>query len=266
MSKFSAADSAAMNSKEFRGIVRKGEWEGACHGACSGYVASGLAVVPREYAYDFLRFCNFNPRACYVLDVTEPGDPHPRLVAPDADLRTDLPGYRVFKDGKVIAEPRDAKEYWRDDLVAFILGCSGTTSYALRKANVKWLDRGIFQTNIALTSAGPFHGNMVCGCRSFTSSKDAVRAVQISSRLIVSHGPPVQIGNPDMIGIQNLLKPDYPLPYPVPPLEPGELPIFWGCSVTPQNVALQSKIPYMITQKQGCLFWTDKLVDESAVF
>jgi uncharacterized protein YcsI (UPF0317 family) len=266
MGKYTSQDIAKMTPKEFRAIVRKGEWTEACHEACNGYAASGLVAIPQEYAYDFLRFCTFNPRACNVMDVTEPGDPHPRNVAPDADLRTDLPRYRVFKDGKIIDEPFKVTEYWRDDLVAFILGCSGGVDYALDKSNVKWNLRGPFKTNIPLVPAGPFQGNMVCGCRSFPTAHDAIRAVQISSRYINSHGPPVYIGNPELIGVKDVNKCDYPLPYPAPPMAPNEIPIFWGASITPQNVVANSKIPFMITQYQGRLFWTDKLIEDLVVF
>ena len=265
MNKYSVAETEKMSPSEFRNIVRTGEWTGPNHDACRGYAFAGLVVLPREYAYDFTLFCLRNPRPCPILDVTEPGNPHPMLMAPDADLRTDIAQYRVFKDGEVIAEPTDATDYWRDDLVAFLLGCSAGIDASIMKANVHYRFNGIYSTNIQLVPAGSFHGRMAVSCRTFSTSYDAVRAVQISSRLLVSHGPPVHIGDPALIGIKDIMKPDFPLPYTSPPPEPHEIPMFWGCAVTPQNVAIESKTPYMIVQNAGCLFPTDKLVDEVAI-
>lgn len=265
MDKYSTEDIAAMSPEDFRKIVRKGEWMDANRDACQGYAFAGLAALPKEYAYDFLLFCLRNPRPCPVLDVTEPGDPHPRLVAPNADLRTDFPRYLIIKDGEIIDEPTDVISYWRDDLVAFLLGCSLGIQGALTKANVQFRFNGIFNTNIQLTPTGPFHGRMAVSCRTFQTSYDAVRAIQISSRLLACHGPPVHIGNPAVIGINDMSKPDFPLPHTAPPPQLHEIPLFWACAVTPQNVALESKTPYMIVQRQGCLLPIDKLVDEIAI-
>jgi uncharacterized protein YcsI (UPF0317 family) len=256
---------ASMSPEEFRGLVRKGEWKEENRDACQGYAFAGLAILPKQDAYDFLVLCLRNPRPLPVLDITEPGDPHPRLMAPSADLRTDFPQYRVIKDGAIIDEPTDVKSYWRDDLVGFLLGCSIGIQGALDKASVKYRFNGIFNTNIQLHPAGPFHGRMAVSARTFSSSEEAVRAVQISSRLLASHGPPVHIGSPSVIGIKDMNKPDFPLPYQSAPPGPQEIPLFWACAVTPQNVALESKIPFMIMQRQGCLLPIDKRVDEVSV-
>ena len=265
MNKYDIEKIAAMHPKEFRAIARTGEWTEANHDACRGYVPTALAAFPKEFAFDFLLFCLRNPRPCPILDVTEPGDPHPKMVAPDADLRTDMPKYRIFKDGKVIDEPIDATKYWRDDLVAFVLGCSIGIDATLMKANIQCRFNGIFESNIELAPAGPFHGNMAVSCRTFSNSYDAMRAIQISSRLLISHGPPVHIGSPALIGINNIEKPDFPLPYFASPPEPHEITLFWGCAMTPQIAALNARIPYMVMQHQGCLFFTDKLIDEMAI-
>ena len=265
MSEYSAEELEKMNPGDFRSIVRTGEWTGTNRDVCRGYAFAGLVALPREYASDFLLFCQRNPRPCPVLDVTEPGNPHPMIMAPDADLRTDLPQYLVFKDGEVIAEPTNATDYWRDDMVAFLLGCRLGLDAALIKANVQSRYIGMFNTGIRLVPAGPFHGNMAVSCLAFPNSYHAVRAIQISSRLLASHGPPVHIGNPTLIGIKDISKPDFPLPVTIRPPEPHEITLFWGCAVTPQNVALESKTPYMIVQYQGRLFPTDKLIDEMAV-
>jgi uncharacterized protein YcsI (UPF0317 family) len=263
--KYTVEDIATMKPKEFRSIVRKAQWAEACHDACLGYVVTGFAAVPKKYAYDFLLFCLRNPRPCPVLDVTEPGDPHPMIMAPDADVRTDIPLYRVFKNGKIVDEPTDIKKYWKDDMVGFLLGCSRSIDLALLNANVKYHNNGIFNTNIELVPAGPFHGKMAVSCRTLPTSYDAVRSIQVTTRMIAYHGPPVHIGEPSVIGIKSLRKPDFPLPYRFPAPKPGEVNLFWACSITPHNVALASKIPLMITQYQGCLFVTDKLIEELTV-
>ena len=104
---------AEMNPKEFRNLIRRGEFTDVTAVACRGYVQANVAIVSKDYAFDFLLFCHRNPQAFYVIDVTEPGDPHPKLVAPEVDLRTDLPRYRVFQDGELIEEPTDIIKYRR---------------------------------------------------------------------------------------------------------------------------------------------------------
>jgi len=256
-----------MTPKDFRSIVRKGEWTEVTADACRNYGQANLIALPREYAFEFLSFCNRNPRPCYVLDVTEPGNPEPKLMAPDADIRTDLPRYRVFRNGKIIDEPTDATNYWRDDLVAFLIGCSWGFVWAFKAANVPFRSLGDYTTNIPLVPVGRFHGHMVCSCRAFQTSYDALRAIQISSRHIAFHGPPVHIGEPTLIGVNNIGKPDaFIPPWPTPPLEPHEIAMFWGCGITPQNVVLESKIPYAVTHYPGHMFVIDKLVEELAIF
>ncbi len=254
-----------MSPKEFRSLTRRGEWTEGTGIVCRGYLQANLAVVPKDYAFEFFLFCHRNPRPCPVIDVTEPGDPHPKLVAPEADLRTDLPRYRVFQDGKVIAEPTDVKNYWRDDLVAFVIGCSYGFDWALRDTKIRFRFTGAYTTNIQCVPAGRFHGPMLVSCRLMKSSYDAVRAAQISSRHLLSHGPPVHIGDPSLIGIKALCYPDIFAPAPVPPQEPGEIAMYWGTGITPQTVALESNIPFMITHYPGHMLVTDRIAEELAV-
>ena len=254
----------AMSPAEFRGMARRGEWTDVTVMACHGYVITNLAIVPRDYAFEFLLFCNRNPRPCPVLDVTEPDDPHPKLLAPDTDIRTDLPKYRVFKDGKLVDELTDITKYWRDDLVAFLIGCSQNFDFVLRGANVKYRMVGAFNSKIPLVPAGRFHGHMVVSCRLFKSSYDAVRAVQISSRHPAGHGHPVYIGDAASIGIKDLTQPDV-ASRDEPPQEPGEIAMFWGCGVTPQSVAVESKTPFLISHCPGHMFIGDRLIEELAI-
>src|SRR5947199_280591 len=121
---------------EVRRRARDGSLTGPTPGLALGFVQANLVVVPRDLAFDFLLFCQRNPKPCPLLDVTEPGCPEPRLVAPGADLRTDVPRYRVYRHGEAADEPRDLNGLWRDDLVGFLLGCSFTFEAALLQAGL----------------------------------------------------------------------------------------------------------------------------------
>jgi len=250
---FSESELAAMSPKDFRSLVRRGEWTDKTLPACRGYAQANLAIVPKDYAFEFLVFCHRNPRPFPVVDVTEPGDPHPKLVAPEADLRTDLPKYRVFQDGALIDEPTDISNYWREDLVAFVMPAGRSFDWSLRAANIQYRVTGWYVSSIQCVPAGRFHGPMAVTHRLFKTSYDAVRAVQITSRHLSMHGPPIHIGDPAIIGISAPA-----------PQEPGEISMCWGCGVA-KPVALESKVPFMITHCPSYLFVTDRLSEELAV-
>jgi uncharacterized protein YcsI (UPF0317 family) len=259
----------SMSPAEFRNIVRVGEWttDVVSNRVCRGYVNANLAIVPQDVAFEFLLFCSRNPGPCPVIDVTEPGNPHPsEAIAKGADLRTDLPKYRVFKSGELIDEPTDIIKYWREDLVAFLLGCSLSFEWVLEAANIHFRLMGDFITKIPCVPAGRFHGPMVVSCRVFEKSYLAMRAIQVSSRFPSMHGAPIHIGAPNTIGIRDLGKPEIWAPDPAEPLpKPNEIIMFWAAGPTPQLVALQAKIPFMITHKAGHMFITDQLAQEQAV-
>src|SRR6185295_6070615 len=157
----------ATTGADVRRLARSGELTGPTPGLALGYVQANLVIVPRELAFDFLLFCQRNPKPCPLLDVTEPGSPEPRRVAPGADLRTDLPTYRVYRYGTLMAEPTDLMDLWREDWVGFLLGCSFTFENALLHAGlpVRHIEAGcnvpMYRTNIACEPAGVFHGPMV---------------------------------------------------------------------------------------------------------
>jgi uncharacterized protein YcsI (UPF0317 family) len=249
---------------DVRRACRAGEWTRPTCGLADGFAQANLVVLPAEWAYDFLLFCRRNPKPCPLLAATERGDPVPRSVAPDSDLRTDLPKYRVWEHGELVEEPHDIHHCWRDDLVAFLIGCSFTFESALVRAGVpvRHLERGcnvpMYRTNVACRPAGRFHGPLVVSMRPL-SAADAIRAVQITSRFPDVHGAPVHLGFPEQIGIAELGRPDYGDAVPV---VAGELPVFWACGVTPQAVAAASRPPLMITHSPGCMFVTD-IRDES---
>lgn len=243
---------------DVRQACRSGSWTSPTAGLAPGYAQANLVILPRDWAFDFLLFCQRNPRPCPLIAVTEAGCPSPP-VAPDADLRTDLPKYRVWKQGELVDEPTSIKDIWRDDLISFLIGCSFTFEAALQQAGVpvRHIELGcnvsMYRTNVPCVPAGRFSGPLVVSMRPLKPS-DAIRSIEISAQFAQSHGSPVHIGFPEQIGIKDLGKPDYGDSVPV---MPGELPVFWACGVTPQAALLESRPPFAITHAPGCMFLTD---------
>jgi uncharacterized protein YcsI (UPF0317 family) len=228
-------------------------------GMAPGYVQGNLAILPKELAADFARFCQLNPKPCPLLGQSEPGDPRLPMLGEDLDIRTDIPRYRVWRDGALIDEPRDIKSIWRDDLVSFVLGCSFSFEEALLAADVpvRHIALGcnvpMYRTSVPTTRAGRFHGPLVVSMRPMKPA-DAIRAVQITTRLPSVHGAPVHLGYPAQIGITDIAKPDYGDAVPV---ERDELPVFWACGVTPQAAIAAAKVPFAITHAPGYMLVTD---------
>ncbi|MEO8449512.1 MAG: putative hydro-lyase [Gemmatimonadota bacterium] len=254
--------------REIRADIRAGRFTGVTTGVGSGYVQANLAVLPRDDAYDFLLFCQRNPRPCPLLEVGDVGSTVPVSMAPAADLRTDIPRYRIYRDGVVTEDVTDATPYWRNDLVAFLLGCSFTFEWALLDAGVplRHIEQGrnvaMWRTSIDCRPAGVFHGPMVVSMRPIPANL-ITRAVTASARFPGAHGGPVHIGDPAAIGIHDLGAPDYG---DAPDFEPGDVPVFWACGVTPQAVALASKPAFMITHSPGHMFLTDVPNSDLAAF
>lgn len=244
---------------DVRRAARDGRLTGPTPGLALGYVQANLVVVPRDLAFDFLLFCQRNPKPCPLLDVTEPGSPKPALVAPGADVRTDGPRYRVFHHGQLVDEPTEISDYWRDDLVAFLIGCSFTFEAALLEAGVplRHIEMGVnvpmYRTNRACRPAGSFHGPLVVSMRPMTPAQ-AVTATRVCARFPRAHGVPVHFGDTKSIGIADVDKPDYG---DAVEIRPGEVPVFWACGVTPQAVAVEARAPLLMTHKPGCMIVTD---------
>lgn len=247
-----------VTGSDVRQACRTEMWTGPTAGLAPGFAQANLVILPRDWAFDFLLFCQRNPRPCPLIAVTEAGSWQPP-VAPEADLRTDLPKYRVWRDGQMVEEPTSVSHLWRDDLISFLIGCSFTFEAALLEAGVpvRHIELGrnvpMFRTNIPCVPAGRFSGPMVVSMRPLKPA-DAIRSVEISSRFAASHGTPVHIGFPDQIGISDLDRPDYGDAVPV---HADELPVFWACGVTPQAALLEAKPPLAITHAPGCMFLTD---------
>ena len=258
---------APRTGRDARLAARGGELNGQTAGVAPGYVQGNLAILPDRLAGDFLRFCQLNPKPCPLLAASATGDHRLPTLAEDLDIRTDLPRYRVFRNGELIDEPTDIRAHWRDDLVAFLLGCSFTFEWALLDAGIRlWhVEQGknvaMWQTNVQCRPAGVFHGPMVVSMRPLKPA-DAIRAIQITTRFPAVHGAPVHIGKPELIGIADLMKPDYGDPLP---LRPDEIPVFWACGVTPQSVVATAKPEFCITHYPGCMLVTDRRNTEFAI-
>ena len=253
------ADLRRATGAEVRRAARAGAWTAPTPGLAAGYVQANLVVVPRDLAFDFLLFCQRNPKPCPLLDVTEPGSPEPCCAAPGGDLRTDAPRYRVYRGGELVDEPADLLRCWRDDLVGFLLGCSFTFEHALIEAGVpvRHVEQGrnvpMYRTNIACRPAGAFRGPMVVSMRPMTPAQ-AVTATRVCTRFPRCHGTPIHFGDPAALGIRDLNKPDYGDAVEV---RPGETPVFWACGVTPQAVAAEARPPLLMTHAPGHMFVTD---------
>jgi uncharacterized protein YcsI (UPF0317 family) len=228
-------------------------------GDAPGYVQGNLAILPKELAADFLRFCQQNPKPCPIIGVSEIGDPRIPGLGLDLDIRTDVPGYRVWTNGDLVDETTDVTPWWRDDLVSFVLGCSFSFEQALiddglpMRHMASGMTVPMYRTSIACVPAGPFHGPMVVSMRPFNPAQ-AIRAIQITSRFPAVHGAPIHIGLPELIGIQDLAKPDYG---DCVELRSDELPVFWACGVTPQAVIVAAKPSFAITHAPGRMLVTD---------
>lgn len=254
------ADNAAAQARE---DIRAGGHTGPTSGMAPGYAQANLVVLPQEYALDFLRFCVRNPGPCPLLEVTDTGSPHPEVVAAGADLRTDVSRYRVFRDGECTDEPTDISQYWRADLVAFLLGCSFTFEWALASAGLRLAhqDQGtnvpMFVTDRRCVDAGPFRGPLVVSMRPFTPT-DVGRVAEISARFPAMHGAPVHVGDPAALGITDLAAPDFGDPVSI---GVDEVPVFWACGVTPQAVVQQARPSLAIVHSPGHMFITDRRHD-----
>ena len=251
--------------KLLRREIRQGGFFGSTSGLCPGFAQANLAILPKEEAFDFLLFCQRNPKPCPILEVSEPGDPVLREIAPGADLRTDLPAYRVYSRGELKEEVNDISRLWRDDLVGFLLGCSYTFDAVLHRAGIRLphvvekREPGIYTTTIQTRPAGSLKGPLVVSARAIPGPRVS-EVVLTTSRYAKTHGAPVHVGDPRAIGIEDLSRSEYGGTGLV--LEQGEVPVFWACGVTPQSVAVSSKAPFMITHKPGHMFVSDLTIEE----
>jgi uncharacterized protein YcsI (UPF0317 family) len=245
--------------REARHIIRSGAYDAPTSGLCPGYAQANLIILPREQAYDFLLFAQRNPKPCPLLEVTEVGARQATICATDCDIATDFPRYRIYEHGKMVAEVTNVADYWRDDLVSFVIGCSFSFESELVEAGIEMrhntMGRNVsmYLTNVECLPAGSMSGNMVMSMRPIPH-KQIVQAVQISGAIPKVHGAPMHIGDPSVIGVRDINKPEFGDPVD---FYPGEEPVFWACGVTPQSIVMNSKPPFAITHAPGCMLITD---------
>ena len=238
--------------------IRSGEITGQTSGMCNGYAQANLVIMPEKYAADFEEFAHKNPKPCPLLEVIH-GSKFVKDMGEGANILTDIPKYRIFENGVLVKEVTDATPYWQDDMAVFLIGCSFSFEEALMKAgiDVRHISMGrnvpMFRTKVMTEPAGPFSGELVVSMRPMTP-EDAKRADEITGRFPNVHGAPVNIGEPEKLGITDLMKPDYGDPVEI---KPGEIPVFWGCGVTPQSVIEHAKLPLVITHAPGHMFITN---------
>ena len=251
-----------------RQAIRQGHWTSHTSGMAQDRVQGNVVILPEREANDFLRFCQRNPKPCPVLAVSEPGQAMLPTLGQDINICTDVPMYRVWRDGELVEERADVQALWRNDLVTFVIGCSFSFEQALMEVGLRLrhVDQGknvaMYRSNMQTLAAGPFHGPMVVSMRPMKAA-DAIRAVQVTSRFPQVHGAPVHLGDPALIGIHDLAKPDYGDAVDV---LPDEIPVFWACGVTPQAAIRQARPPLCITHAPGAMLITDLFNSQLASF
>ena len=247
--------------KSLRHKIRSGDHSSPTSGLCKGYVQCNLVILPSEWAQDFELFCGKNPKPCPLIAKSGKGQFNLPDLGEDLDIRTDIPSYRVFENGRLLSETTDIVDLWNRDLVAFLLGCSFSFEEALidEGLDVRNISQGcnvpMYRTNIECQPAGPFRGNMVVSMRPFTE-ENAKLATTISGRYPRVHGAPIHYGDPTLIGIDDINRPDYGDPVRI---GRDEHPLFWACGVTPQVILESAKPPFCITHSPGCMLVTDLL-------
>lgn len=267
MNSTSPIEKSILKSLKDRAAIRSGAWTGHTSGLSVGHVQGNVVILPEPLANNFLRYCQRNPKPCPLLAVSEPGQALLPSLGADIDIRTDVPRYRVWRDGTLTDQPTDISNLWRGDLVTFVIGCSFSFEAALLEAGIplrhiaQQRNVAMYRSNIPTTSSGPFSGPMVVSMRPLKAA-DAIRAIQITSRFPTVHGAPVHIGNPELIGIADLAAPDYGDPVDV---LSDEIPVFWACGVTPQAAMTQARPEFCITHAPGAMLITDLLNHHLAI-
>lgn len=252
------------DSAHLREAIRASRYTGHTAGLAPGLLQANIVILPEQYALDFMRYCQRNPKPCPLVGVSETGNPMMKTLGHDIDIRDDVPSYNVYRDGELFKVVTDINQFWQDDFVAFALGCSFTFEDALIRAGIPvWHIENnktvpMYRSSIQTCPAGPFNGEMVVTMRAIDAHR-VDEAVEISKRYPMAHGRPVHIGDPAAIGLNDLSRPqwgDSPAPLG------DKVPVFWACGVTPQNAIMRAKLPVSITHTPGHMLITD--VDDQA--
>ncbi len=247
------------SAQSVRGAIRANLYDGHTAGLGGPRLQANLAILPEQYALDFLRFCQRNPKPCPLVGVSDTGNPIMETLGNDIDIRTDVPAYYVYEHGTLTHTQTDLTDIWRDDFVSFALGCSFTFEHALLDAGFSlWHIENnttvpMFETSIPTIPAGPFSGPMVVSMRAIPNDR-IHEVIEISKMFPLAHGAPVHIGDPAAIGINTTDQPDWGDAAPVPD---GTTAVFWACGVTPQAAIRTAKPPISITHKPGHMLITD---------
>jgi len=255
--------------EEVRREIRLGNWRRGTAGVACGYTQANVVILPVKYALDFFIFCQRNPKPCPILDVCQPGKFTPILTAPSADIRTDIPKYRVHRRGVMVEEVDDIVGLWSDDMVSFLLGCSLTFDKALSDAGIpmRHIEEGregvpTYITNIECIPAGIFSGPLVVTMRPIAEEL-VEKAIAITSRFPKVHGAPIHIGDPAKIGIKDISRTDFGHAVTI---NKGEVPVFWACGNTTEVAVMNAKPELAITHVPGHMFITDIRSDDLASF
>lgn len=249
----------ARTGEELRHMARFAGFGGQTAGQAPDYLQGNVVILPLTYAADFLRFCLNNPKPCPLIGVSQPGECQLPLLADDLDIRTDIPRYRIHKDGEFVGEETDISLHWSDDLVTFVLGCSFTFEEALMREGfgVRHVEQGrnvpMFRSNIQTVAAGVFSGPVVVTMRPY-KAEEIPTVYDICSRYPHAHGAPLTWGDPQSLSINDLQKPDYGDAVEV---NENEIPVFWACGVTPQAAIATARPSLCITHAPGCMLVTD---------
>jgi uncharacterized protein YcsI (UPF0317 family) len=235
---------------DLRRACRDGSFKRDTAGQAPGRIQANLMILPKAHAFDFLLFCQRNPKPCPLVEVLSAGSVEP-ACAVGANIASDVPGYRVYRDGQLAEERDDVRDLWNEEMVSFLIGCSFSFESAVQAAGVRMrhIDQGrnvaMYRTNVPCVPAGIFEGEMVVSMRPI-KSRDVARVVEIAARLPIAHGAPVHIGNPEALEYGDAVD-----------IMGDEVPVFWACGVTPQWVAQRSRLPLCITHAPGKMFVTD---------
>ena len=253
-----------LSVENLRSIIRVGGYTGHTAGLAAGYLQVNLAIMSADYALDFFRFCQRNPKPCPLVGVTNTGNRLLHTLGHDLQIDTDAPAYSIYEDGILMRSANDISDLWQEDMVGFAIGCSFTFEHAATKAGIEMRHVScnktvpMFRTNIETVEAGPFSGGMVVSMRPIKPA-DLDKVQEISAEFPLAHGAPIYVGDPAAIGIVDINRPDYGEAVPI---EKDEVPVFWACGVTPQNAAISAKLPLFISHRPGAMLITD--VDERA--
>ncbi|MDY4574661.1 MAG: putative hydro-lyase [Intestinibacter sp.] len=244
---------------EVRKLIREGKIVKPTSGMCAGYAQANLVVLPKDLAYDFLLFAQRNPKPCPILEVSDVGSRTLKKIAKDCDIAKDIPKYRIYKKGELVGEYTDVSEFWQDDFVSFLIGCSFSFESEMIEAGIEIrhitedCNVPMYMTNIECESAGIFNGKMVVSMRPIKPDQ-VVKAVTVTETMPKVHGTPIHIGDPSVIGIKDINKPEFG---DAVTINEGEVPVFWPCGVTPQSVIMNVKPDIVITHSPGHMLITD---------